>query len=324
MNTESKYNIFIVDTYNLFYKSSFIEAETIISYDKDTFHIEGIVGFIKAIESYVKRFGNEDNTIIYWLFDNAKSSIKKYRKALSEDYKKTRIEQPSWFYSALDMLELILKNYRNNSYLYRIKFIEADDYMPAIIKNYVKKEDNVLLISEDEDWFRGLSDNVHQYAKGRIYNKEIFLEEYNFEPSYSNICFYKSFYGDKSDNILPILKEFPKMFFLEIIKNCSTMYDFINMIKNKMFSFLDLGWQTRIIRDEEKLLLNWNLVTAIEFSETELETYKVTCKFNAIKLRIIYDSLQLIGKIDKDRFKIENKKNMEFDEMLQGIPVKRK
>jgi len=316
-----KYSVFIVDCYNLVYRS--IEEERVVSYKNEKFHTEGIIGFLKAIESYITKFGTEDPTI-YWLFDNAKSSIEKHRKALSEDYKKTRTPAPEWFYKQLDMLELILKSYRDNSYLFRVKFLEADDYVNQIISSYVGKEKNVLLISEDSDWSRALDNNVHQYAKGKIYTKEVFQSEYGFEPTYSNICFYKTFYGDRTDNIVPAIKELPKDYFLGIISSHSNIFEFIHNAKKGSLPYLDLGWIARIEKEEELLILNWNLVEAVDISSTELSTYQYKCKFQKDKLDIIYSSLQLKGRVDTKRFPVKSDSNDLFDDLLKGMDIDRK
>lgn len=317
-----KYNILIFDTYNLIFKASFIENERTVELEKTKYHVEGIIGFLKAVESYIKKFATDD-VIIYWLMDNAKSSIQKYRKSLSEDYKKTRVEQPDWFYKQIDLLELILKNYRDNSFLYRVKFIEADDYTSNIIRDYVKKEDRVLLISEDSDWSRSLADNVHQYCEGEILTKELFYKKNGYEATYSNICFHKVFYGDKTDNILPTLPTLPSILFLQIIKDFNNIHTFILRAKEKNIKYLDSGWVEKIKQQEENLLLNWNLVEAIDLSSIDLKSYQTKCTFNKIKLQVLYESLSIINLVD-NRIKTEKKQNDILSDLLGGIEVKRK
>ncbi len=318
-----KYNTFIVDVYNLFYRANYVTDESIIHYQNEKFHTEGIIGFLGLMETYIKKFGTED-VKIYWLFDNAKTSVRKYRKALSEDYKKTRTPQPEWFYKQLDMLELILKAYRNDCYLFRVQFIEADDYVSKIVDSYLTPDDSVLMISEDSDWFRGLSDNIHQYAKGKVYTKKEFFEEYGFEATYSNICFYKTFYGDKTDNIQPVLGEFPKNFFKDVIDRYDTIHKFINGAKNKSLPYLNLGWIERIKRDEDKLIMNWNLVESLDISLTELDSFKIQCKFQENKLRLIYSALQLLGKVDTNRFSTINDSENVLDDIFNGMTISRK
>src|SRR5574344_1179272 len=116
MENVNPYNVMIVDCYNLIYKASWLEPENIVQYGNGTFHTEGIIGFFKAINSYIERFCTSD-VKIYWLLDNAKTSVTRYRKALSDTYKKNRKEQPEWFYREIDIIELILKYYRDNAEL---------------------------------------------------------------------------------------------------------------------------------------------------------------------------------------------------------------
>jgi len=75
-----QYNTFIVDVYNLFYRANYVTDESIITYKNEKFHTEGIIGFLNLMDTYVKKYGTKE-VKIYWLFDNAKTSVKKYRKA---------------------------------------------------------------------------------------------------------------------------------------------------------------------------------------------------------------------------------------------------
>lgn len=316
-----KYNVLIFDCYNIFYKANWIEEERLVRCDNRTVHTEGILGFFKAVGHYIKEFGTEDAKV-FWLMDNATTSVSRFRKDLSEDYKATRKEQPEWFYRELDFVELILKYYRNNSELYRLKFLEADDYVSNIISLYVKPTDNVLMISEDSDWCRNLSDNVHQYKDHRIYTKKVFFEQRGFEATYSNICFDKTFYGDKTDNILPSLPNLPKAFFLEVISEFKTANDFIQAVKSNPPAYLDKGWQLKILKEQNKILLNWNLVESADIGEKALDIYGYKCCYKPEKLKIIYASLGLLDKID-ERVKTKNDSGGDVFSMLEGENLSR-
>jgi 5'-3' exonuclease len=317
-----KYNILIVDVYNMMFRSTYCSnKEQIVSQGINKYHIEGIINFFNMIDSYIKNYC-EDDVYIYWLFDNAKSSIRKYRKSLSENYKKTRVEQPEWFYDSLNNLELILHYYRNNSYIYRQNFVEADDYVSYIIDYSYNKNKNILLVSNDQDWFRGLQSNVDQLYNGEIYDKNRFEEVFKYPPTYSNICFYKCFYGDDSDCIEGFLKNLPHVYFLDIISKYKNMLDFVLEAKQGKIDFLDLGWLEKIKKEEENLLLNWNLVTVIELGDLDLKSSEIVCHYKEEKLKIIYQSLNLIGQIDK-RFIIEKKSVDILEDLLSGIKQKR-
>lgn len=317
-----KYDYLIFDCYNLMYASTWNKAERLISKGDQIYHVEGIIEFLRRINTYIDTY-LEPGGRIYWLMDNAKSSIQRYRKSLSENYKKTRVPQPDWFYKSLNNLELILKSYRNDSYLLRLKFLEADDYVPSIIKNVVHQDQKALLFSTDMDWCRSLGENVHIYKNGDLYTKEDFYQEYRFEATYSNICFYKIFYGDETDNILSTLPTLPKLIFHEIISSFSDFYQFLNQALDSKLYYLDQGWVDKIKKERENLILNYNLVTAPEISLQELDQYQQVCKFEEKKLRVIYDFLGMYG-VDP-RISMPKKSSDDYlEELLGGEEINRK
>lgn len=315
-----RYNVLIFDCYNIFYKANWVETESLVKCGKETLHTEGILGFFKAVESYIRQFGTSDAKI-YWLMDNATTSVNRYRKDLSEVYKQNRKQQPDWFYRELDFIELILKNYKDNTELYRLKYLEADDYVSNIISTLTSPTDNILLISEDSDWCRSLADNVHQYKDHSIYTKEVFFERKGYEATYSNICFDKTFYGDKTDNILPALPNFPKVYFLDVISKFQSATEFIYAVKQKELSYLDKGWELKILKEEDNILMNWNLVKSVEINEQTLKAYSYKCQYKPEKLRILYSSLGLLNKID-NRIKPKEPDNDIFS-MLEGEDLSR-
>lgn len=316
-----KFDYLILDCYNIFYRASSGKPERIIEYGGEKFHTEGIIAFFNLVQSYIDKY-LADGGKIYWLMDNAKTQVKKLRKLLSEDYKKTRVEQPIWFYRQLDLIELIIKYLRDDSYLFRIKNIEADDFCTAVIDNLLDKSKKALMISEDMDWCRSLSDNIYQYRDGKLFTKEDFKNKYGFEATYSNICFYKSFYGDSVDNILPALGTLPPIFFNQIIKEYEVMNSFLSMVENNKVPYLDSGWRLNILKNQDKIRLNWELVTSIDLSFRDLTTYQYTCKFQENKLKIIYDDLDLYS-MDK-RFSKKMEKSDFLNALLAGEDMERR
>ena len=66
-----------------------------------------------------------------------------------KEYKKNREIQPDWFYVGINMIELITKYYRDNSVIYRVQNVEADDFVAPLIDNYINEHDKVLMFSTD-------------------------------------------------------------------------------------------------------------------------------------------------------------------------------
>lgn len=314
-----KYDVIICDVYNIFYRWNFNEKEKIINIDGKETHVEGIIAFIKAVNTYLKKFAHE-NSNIYMCFDNAETLYE--RHDISDKYKMSRKKrQPkSWFYRELDYIELILKYYDSRINVIRVPQYEADDYAKNIIEYFCGSEDKVLMISEDEDWCRWLSDNVHQYMNHEIYNRDKFIEENHYEPTENNIAFYKSFYGDDSDDIIPAFSNFPKQYFYEIINEYDNMKDFVDDVKNKKLG-LDLGWVKKAEENEQDLLVNYSLVKSADISYNDMVSYINKSKYQENKLRIIYSSLGILGEID-ERIKPNMKKSDIFD-MFDGEHLER-
>ena len=319
---ETKYDVLIFDCYNVFYRWSYSQEEKIVSVDNIPTHIEGIIAFLKAVDTYIKKFGT-DNTKCFFLFDNAKTVYD--RKKLSPLYKSNRKSMPDWFYRELDLCELILHFYRENSYIFRVPNYEADDYVSNIIRSYIKDDEKVLMISEDMDWSRYLKESnpmVNQYRKHYIMDVNNFKDIEHFYPTESNIMFYKTFYGDNSDNIIGCLSNLEFTLFNKIIDNYKDIYNFIDDVKNKKVNFLDLSWYLKIIKEEDNLKNNWELIKTIEIDDVELSSYSIKCHFNPNKLQIIYSSLNILGLVDP-RIKGFESKTSIFD-MLEGESLARK
>ena len=128
-----------------------------INYSNIAFNI-----FNEGSGGYIKKYGSVENCRVWYLFDNAKTSMLKNRKLLDKDYKKNREIQPDWFYTGINMIELIAKYYRDNSVIYRVQNVEADDFVAPLIDNYINEHDKVLMFSTDMDWSRCLLNDTER------------------------------------------------------------------------------------------------------------------------------------------------------------------
>ena len=226
------------------------------------------------------------------------------------------------------MVELILKFYRDNSCIYRKEGLEADDFVANILDTYIKEHDKVITFSTDMDWCRCLMDDsqndikVVQYTKNNeILTVKSFEEKYGFKPTYSNVCFFKCFYGDESDHILATLSNYPKEYFLDCLKRYNHIDNFIQDVEDGKLVYLDTAWRIRIKQLQGRMRLNWNLISSAEISLTDMEQWKIECSYKPNKLLIIYSTLNIVGRFDK-RVKIETKSNSIWD-MLNGETLDR-
>lgn len=320
-------NVLMFDVYNLWYRVIWKNDELSKIEDK-MIPLNAICKFFELTDSYINKFGTKDCKI-YWLFDNAKTTVMKNRKLLDENYKKTRKIQPDYFYDGLNMVELILKFYRDNSFIFRKQSVEADDFVLPIIDNYIKEHDKVIMFSTDIDWCRALLNDekndikVVQYTKGNeILTTKTFEEKFGFKPTVTNVTFWKTFYGDESDCILPTLTNYPKEYFLDALRKFNHVDTFIKGALEGHLPYLDTAWRIKIKQLQERMRLNWNLISSMDINPNELETWKIECSFKPNKLLIIYSTLNIIGRFD-ERIKPQSKEASIWD-MLNGEDLNRK
>ena len=297
-------NILIFDVYNIWYRVAWKNDELVKVGDKPTM-INAICKFFELTDNYIKKYGTKDCRVFY-LFDNAKTTVLKNRKLLDSEYKKTRKVQSDEFYKSLDIVELILKFYRDNSCVYRRQGLEADDFVLPIITEYAKEHDKIMMFSTDMDWSRGLLDDsekdikIVQYTtSNKIYTVKSFFDEFGFKPSIINITFWKCFYGDDSDNIIPTIPNYPKQYFLDCIKKYKHVSNFIHDALTNKIPYLDSGWKVKIKEVQERMMINWELISSADIAHNDLESWKVECSYKPNKLLIIYNSLNVVGRFDK-------------------------
>ena len=319
-------NVLIFDIYNMWYRVIW-NNDNLVKVSDKLIPIDAICKFFELCNGYIEKFGTKDCEC-YFLFDNAKTTILKNRKLLDSEYKKSRKVQPDYFYDGLNVIELILKFYRDKSCIYRKQNVEADDFVLPIIDSYIKEHDKVMLFSTDLDWCRALLDDeehdikVVQYTKNNeILTTKTFEEKFGFKPTETNICFWKTFYGDKSDSILPTLNTYPKEYFLDALRKYSHVDNFIREALDGKLPYLDMGWRIKIKQLEERMRLNWNLISSDEIAINDLDSWKIECNYRPNKLLILYSTLNVLGRFDK-RVKMENKQS-DIWQMFNGETLER-
>ena len=320
------YNNIFFDVYNIWYRV-FWKNDTLTKIENKPIPIDALCKFFELTDSYISKFGTKDCKV-YWLFDNAKTTVMKNRKLLDSEYKKKRRIEPDYFYDGLNMVELVLKFYRDNSCIYRKQGVEADDFVLPIIDNYIKEHDKVIMFSTDIDWCRALLDDenndikVVQYTKSNeILTVKSFYDKFGFKPTVTNVTFWKTFYGDDSDNILPTLNTYPKQYFLDALYKYNHIDNFIKDALDGKLHYLDNGWKIKIQQLQDRMRLNWNLISSADISINDMEEWKIECNYKPNKLLIIYSTLNVVGRFDK-RIKVENKETSIW-QMLNGETLNR-
>ena len=298
------YSTLIIDTSNFYMRAYSVGGNmTNKMEDGSTLVTGGIYTFLRMVKSLENRFLEPDGEV-YFLFDNSHSGIDR-RKEIDPEYKSNRTKKDDNFYRSMDILQTILLNYKENWFCVKKKGYEADDLVYPFIKEFSDRQ--ILLVSNDLDWFRGISERVHvaKYEKAPgtdktdyvIYDPELFYERMGFKPSIPAMILYKSFRGDGSDNIPAGVPGIRTEALNYIIKHCSSVQEVIK----KLDSLEEVSdtFKKRIQENKARLFLNEKLVAYQEISFENLKEDIYKCEFHPRVLHSLYKSLGFqIGKID--------------------------
>jgi 5'-3' exonuclease len=219
-------NTLLVDA-NYLFKRSLFGAKHVYARSKP---IGGLYSFMTTVRKLISEH-NINKVVLCWDGENSG----KLRYYIYEGYKANR-ESKSWYNKISltekqinreekDMGELYqrirIKQYAEELFIRQIEVdeIEADDIIAYYCK-YKKPEENVLIFTNDRDYFQ-LMDyvNVSIYVdnKAIVIDKDIFFMHFDYH--YSNALTLKILCGDTSDNIngieglqeKTILKHFPQL-----------------------------------------------------------------------------------------------------------------
>ena len=180
------------------------------STNEDGDHIGGITGFLYSIGKCVRDFKPTRCVVV---FDGRGGS--KRRKTINKSYKanranKTRLRRHDHAMATIEDEQEAMQHQfsRLVSYLdnlpvtfLAIDGIEADDTIAYIAELYRDKSKEITIVSTDRDFYQMVDETIRVWSpiKKKMYNAETIHEEFNVTPQ--NYVMYRTFTGDKSDNI---------------------------------------------------------------------------------------------------------------------------
>lgn len=263
----------VVDATNL-YKIVF---EGVKSYALQKQNIHAVWGFIKKLRGILNENINNhtyqiNKTVLFW--DGSESG--KLRRELYPQYKEKRKRYFNGidpYYNQIDYLKELMTLLGIVSYQHQ--FVETDDCIAEYIRQNKDKE-NILILSNDHDYFQLIDKNVYVYYMNRIktnehiYPKNLLINsenfEYYFDYNHRNILLRKIIMGDESDNIVgangfsekSIIKEIPMFVRREYDRKGLLEYCYVQREKNK--NGKRLGSLISFLEDDEKFLLTESLI----------------------------------------------------------------
>lgn len=178
--------------------------------NEDGDHIGGITGFLYSIGKCVRDFKPTRCVVV---FDGRGGS--KRRKTINKSYKanranKTRLRRHDHAMATIEDEQEAMRHQfsRLVSYLdnlpvtfLAIDGIEADDTIAYIAELYRDKSKEITIVSTDRDFYQMVDDTIRVWSpiKKKMYTTQTVQEEFGVTPQ--NYVVYRTFTGDKSDNI---------------------------------------------------------------------------------------------------------------------------
>ena len=280
-------------------------------------HIGGVTGFLRSIAAVIRKIKPTRCVIV---FDGKGGS--KRRKELFPEYKANRANKTAFnryqeFASLEDEQDSMKRQFgRMIQYLnclpvttISIDNVEADDIMAYIANEvYTKDDTRVTICSTDRDFLQLVNNRISVWSpiKKKMYTPSVMHEEFGF--SSKNYLLYRSFIGDKSDNIpglkgvgpKSLIKYFP-MFtddreltiqeLVEYAANVDKKYKVHELVSNNK-ELLDLNYRLMQLKEVDinggaKLLA----LNKVKGDIDKLNTYEFKKMFMADKMYTVIKDL---------------------------------
>jgi len=241
--------------------------------------------FVKTFFETIDYLKNKyESSEVILLFDNhtSKDELRKAfttpegysRKDIKNTYKGTRKKESKEFYTSLDFIKYYYMVNKPTYHTVQVFKIEADDMVSPCLQAIVK-DDTALMVTNDSDWTRYLSDKI-QYLP-EIYENprgvDYFFQRYKFVPTEDKVVLYKVLFGDKADDISVVFPEFDTTIKNKILEDFDSIFDFILGASKKDY----LKKYVSIIKDREsELKVNYQLISAIPVTQEQFLSHYTT------------------------------------------------
>jgi DNA polymerase I len=277
--------------------------------NEDGDHIGGITGFLYSIGKCVRDFKPTRCVVV---FDGRGGS--KRRKTINKSYKanranKTRLRRHDHAMATIEDEQDAMRHQfsRLVSYLdnlpvtfLAIDGIEADDTIAYIAELYRDKSKEITIVSTDRDFYQMIDETIRVWSpiKKKMYNAETVHEEFNVTPQ--NYVMYRTFTGDKSDNIEGVHGIGPKTL-LKHVPELSGQKEFTpdEMFKKSEQLLDESKTYKKIIENRDIIEQNYQLMNLklLDFSATHTSNIR----------RILEQPIPSLNKAEFQRLFMEDK-----------------
>ena len=309
-NSPSNVNdhIMVFDGLNTFIRAFGATPST----NEDGEHIGGITGFLYSVGKAVRDFKPSRCVIV---FDGRGGSAR--RKKIYGDYKgnranKTRLRRHDHqqFATIEDEQEAMrwqfsrLVSYLDNLPVTFISIdgIEADDTIAYIAQMYQDISKKITIVSTDRDFYQLIDDTIQVWSpiKKKMYSTETILEEFGVHPA--NYVVYRTFTGDKSDNI-PGIDGFGPKTILKALPELASAEEFtLEMMQDKCKSKILLN-ETR---NYDKILANFDTIDK-NYRLMNIKLLDIPAQCSTVIRGILNEPIPTLNKMEFQRIFMEDK-----------------
>lgn len=304
-----RYDTLVIDANNFAYRVFEHKKDKPSAVSKKQVYKKAVCNFINAVDELRRTYLHSADGQIFLLFDNPTSRIDLQsafyfadRKQAYAKYKADRAKEPKEFYNSLSLLKYYYMTAEAMYHTVQISRLEADDLVEPVLRMYCKDK-RVLLVTNDLDWARYLSYNVHWLPGATPEEPEQIEDRLGFRLNEQNLVAYKALFGDSADNIPPIAPAAMKSSFSDLMALAETA-DKIPLLACNEDNVERFPILERVRANERQYRINLQLVNAIPVADSHIKAVCTTGRNSEVAIRAVQESIGLVQ--DKSSFVFGN------------------
>ncbi len=261
---------------------------------REGLYTHAIYGFLNILERMEKEEQPEAVCVAFDLHGPT------FRHKKYDGYKATRHGMPEELAQQMPVMKDVLR--AMNIPIYECQGWEADDVIGTVGKICSNNDWECVVVTGDRDSLQLIDDNVHiklvisraGQTNATLYTKELFQEEYGFEPK--KLIDLKALMGDSSDNIPGVkgIGEKTAKALLQKFGSLNGVYANLDdpSIKPKM--------REKLVADKDNAYLSYDLATIIPEVPIDFEPRDAIVQpYNRPELYALFQKLEFVRLIDK-------------------------
>lgn len=288
-----RYDRLLIDVHNIAHRVFDHKKMKPSTVSKKLVYKEAVANFIKAIDSLEEQFLHSDGEI-YLLFDNPTSRIDLQnsfyyadRKDIYAKYKNNRLKEPKEFYNSINLLKFYYVVNKPKYRTVQISNLEADDLVFPVLNLYCHDK-ATLLVTNDLDWTRFISDKVHWLPnlEAEPEDAKSLSARFCFPWSTKAVVLYKALFGDQSDHIPRVIPESFKQQYAALEAEVVVPEDVMKLALSD--SNIEKYPMLKYVRENQKqFMINLQLVNTIPLNESHVKAVTTIGRNSEISIKAV-------------------------------------